>query len=235
VRSLFSEYVVDGIEAPPNFSLVLAADHDRAFGRGLNLLYRSYSNVVRSRRVSRPLLGLAAYLADFLPPEPDSDLLTVEVGVLVRDGRALLVPPLTRTWTDILTPRLHRQRFQFVDARFATLDPTTAELVVPQPRLTLADEPLADLMSEQSKEPDPVEPGRYPIEGWAFFTYDERDVDRMSTAEGTAYAARYVMGHHEAASVARQLAHLLRKAHPTAIGSPFRGDLASKIASVVAA
>ena len=86
-------------------------------------------------RAHRLLHGLANYLSAFLPP-PEGLLRTAAMAV-VADGEAVLVPGSLLSAVKLVQPRLHRAGFQIADVPVTLLAPDTAELVVPEPAVTV--------------------------------------------------------------------------------------------------
>ena len=235
IRAALSTYMVDGLEAPPNFSVVLADDGGQPhLASGLNFLYRNHVAIVRSRRPSRVLSGLFAYLAGYLTP-PSNGLLRVPGVGLVKNGRAVVAPTNITTWTDILAPRLNRNGVQFVDAPSVALDADRGELVVEETALVVDRTALAALGQQRAgSEPPAVEPGRYPLDGWALFVGDEEDMGPLSIANGIVAAGPGVIHHAglKPERVIEALGRLFGSAQPVAVGSPYEGDLASKLVGV---
>lgn len=229
VRRLLGQHLVEDVEAPANYSVIL---EDRSgVGRGLNLLYRSWTTLVRSRHPDRVLMALVAHL-DQYGLAPATDHLRARAVALVREGRAILVPDRVFTWTDLLTPRLHRKGWQFVDSPFVDVDPDRAELVVADPNIQ--GELMGADSSSARREPPPVAPGRYPLDAWAFMASDQPSPEAMSVAAGTARAVATVVEDRDRdpMQTARRLADLFHQVTPYDVGSAFGGDLASKLTAV---
>lgn len=229
VRRSLAQYLVEDVEAPPNYSVILA--NGDGVGRGLNLLYRSWTTIIRSRYPSRVLRGLVRHLGQFDPSDPE--YLRARVVALVRDRQAILVPDRVFTWTDILTPRLHRQGWQFVDAPFVDIDPKTAELVVTETEVAHLAAEIPEEVPTRS-EPAPVPPGRYPLLGWAFMASDQsaRGLMTLGAATARAMAALSDPGDRESIESVEAVTDLLRRVVPYDIGSAFEGDLAAKLTAM---
>lgn len=236
VRRFLSSYLTEGIEAPANFSVVLRTPGDEQ--TTLSKLYRDHSTVVRSpRRPSRVLKGLAEHLSEYLDLNP-KDLLKLRMAALVRDGEAILVPASIVVWMDTLVPRLNGRGAQLLDAPFAMVDPTRGELVVLPPPLDV-DETIVQLLDAQAdpgvgSEPPPVLPGRYPVRGLSLFSGAGAEVRPLSLAASLAGAAPYVHNHPAlgTAFVVESLRRLFAGfGHPLALGSPYEGDLATRLLS----
>ena len=169
-RSLGAE-VLEGVEAPPNYSVVLAhPDGARGPLRGLHLLYRSSRLVLRTRDPERLVHGLAAWLSSHLD---EHEHLRIWSAAAVHEGRALLVPGHVMTWLKVIQPRLNRLGVQLVDEPFALVDPATAELVVPEPVITVDAAALSAYgPASRGGEPPRVVPGRYPLREWLVWDSD---------------------------------------------------------------
>jgi hypothetical protein len=241
VRTALGDYLVEGVEAPPNFSVIIAGEGQSDVAVGLHFLYMNHNAIVRSRRPGRVMEGLFAYLAGHLPASEPNGLIQVPGVGLVKEGRAVLAPGMITNWTDILAPRLNRSGVQFVDAPRVALDVERGDLVVEEPDLRVDRTVLAGLGGTRPmvSEPAPVEPGRYPLVGWALFTGDEDHIGPLSIAAGIVSAAPSMMQHsalHHSDLGARRvmdaLGRLFATTRPVAVGSPYKGDLASKLLGV---
>jgi len=109
-------------------------------------------------------------------------------------------------------------------------------MVVEEPGLVVDRAALAELNRDGStgREPASVKPGRYPLVGWALFTGAEDQIGPISTAKGIVAAAPGVMHHSEleAEQVMKALGRIFARTKPVAVGSPYEGDLASKLLGV---
>jgi hypothetical protein len=194
VRALLARYVVDGVKAPPNYSVRIGgSDAEGRGGRDLHLLYKSSTKAVRSRVPSRVLRGLVTYLASHTFTCPLDRLRTSAVALLA-DGDAVLAPPFLLRSLDVLQPRLERAGLRFVDAPFVQIDPAAAEVVVEPSALDVDDSILQALdgrFASSDREPPAVEPGRYPLRGWAV-RVDRGLVGPVSPGLGLARAAHHV-------------------------------------------
>lgn len=221
IRAAFSSYVVEGVDAPPNYSVRIGVpDGDTHAGRALHVLYRSSIMIARSRRPSRILRALVAYLSSHL--DTTSDLVTTSALAMVADGRAILAPRWLVNNLDVIQPRLERQGVMLVDTPFVDIDPATAELVVPSSPLEVDEQALAGLdqvFPPPGREAPPVGPGRYPLQGWAFVGSPEKTgpVSR-ATGVGEAMATvRITEGLSEAHRTLEALGSVLRVARPVAV------------------
>jgi hypothetical protein len=168
LRRALAAHLVDGIEAPPNYSLLIDPD-----GKGYDFVYRSTAAVVRTRDPRRIASGLVSHLSTHVQ-EPPAQLLHIKGTVLVHEGRAILAPAQTRGWIEQIGRRLGEAGLVMVDLPSAWVDPVTAEVVVPPYAIEVdwdALGALADVVPQgRPRRPDPgVAPGRYPLVGWAFY------------------------------------------------------------------
>lgn len=167
VRRLLAANLVDGPVAPPNYSLVLSTPNGGG-QRGLSQLFRSSTAVVRTRRRRRALLGLLAWLEGHTPA--DGSLLQLRAIATVGPQGAVLAPWALISSLEKLQPRLHRRGVQVLDAHAARVDLATGELVVAEPPLPFDAAVLAEVDDDErsaGRELPPLQPGRYPIRGWA--------------------------------------------------------------------
>jgi thiol-disulfide isomerase/thioredoxin len=164
--------LADDVEAPENYSVVIG-DGRKGSARGLNLLLRGSSTVVRSRSPRRVVSALAAYLSSVLEPQ-DEFLRTMNVGAIVGDS-AILLPGVVMQWLEDVQPRLSRLGVRLVDQPYSIIDPDRLELVVPEPRVKVDGAALADIAESapSRSEPAPVEPGRYPLRAWTVWETDD--------------------------------------------------------------
>ena len=172
LRRLFAGSALEDTRVVDNYSVVL---HPPKTGgrRELNLLLRGGEQLVRSRSSARVLRGLLGYLsADIALSDPD--LLYLATTPAVRDGQGILLPPRLSAPLTSLQPRLSRLGIRLVDLPRTTVDPATAELVVPEPALPHD----MSVLEEQDARDGPagapglgselpaVLPGRYPLQTW---------------------------------------------------------------------
>ena len=232
-RALGAEVVPD-VEAPPNYSIVLAASRNEGRVRELHRLFQSTRLVLRTRDPVRLLHGLANYLSAFLPP-PEGLLRTAAMAV-VADGEAVLVPGSLLSAVKLVQPRLHRAGFQIADVPVTLLAPDTAELVVPEPGVTV-DEAVIEGVGGGSpmSEPRRVTPGRYPVRAWLMNVgADEEGPVTRATAVAGAFSWVHVDGTDEIAGVLERLGDLLVRVpaiaipplRPTDVVGRLRGALA---------
>lgn len=166
-----------GTEAPENYSVVLG-EPGKSGARGLNLLLRGNTTIVRSRSARRVLLALAGHLSSVLEQE-DGLIRTTNVAALMGDA-AVLLPGVVVQWLEQVQPRLTRLGLRLVDEPYATIDPERLELVVPQPRVHLDEASLAAVAepAPSRSELPRVEPGRYPLRAWTLSADPEAELTR---------------------------------------------------------
>ncbi|MGH8893032.1 MAG: hypothetical protein ACRDWY_06965, partial [Actinomycetes bacterium] len=171
-RLLAAHAAPDDPLVPVNYSVVLPAA--RGSVRELNLLQARSEVVVRSRSARRVLRALAARLSAVLASSEGSEREATATGVpllasgIVGPQGAYLLPRLPEKLAQRLEPRLSRLGMRLVDEPHVVLDLTTAELVVPQPLVTLD---LSALEAVEEGGPwrtelRPAEAGRYPLARW---------------------------------------------------------------------
>jgi hypothetical protein len=229
LRRAFADRVVDDVDAPPNYSVVL---HDDAGSRGvrqLHQLFRASSLVTRSRDHGRIVHALAAHLSAHLDDEPTSDpesglLQTIALGA-VAGSNAYLLPRWLLSSLKTVQPRLNRLGVQLVDGPRTLVDATTGELVVPEPAVTVDPSVAAELAPSGKRSPEPpaIAPGRYPLRSWACAV---RDTDRASARLSRARAVGETLGslyfeRDQARAVLEVLVDLFDRVPP--IGVTFAG------------
>jgi thiol-disulfide isomerase/thioredoxin len=163
---LFPGQRVHDPKAPDSFSVALFSPATRQ-SRELNLLVHGSSQAVRSRSLARVLHALLLHLSAVVA-SPDPRQISLGATAAVRKGEGLLLPPGIVQWIKQLQPRLSRRGIQLVDVPLVTVDPMTAELVVPEPTLSY-DASVLDDIDEGVKlgsELPAVLPGRYPLRMW---------------------------------------------------------------------
>jgi hypothetical protein len=176
---LFPGARVDDPRASENFAVALggtSATTAPGAARPLKLLLHGSRTLVRSRSAPRVLAGLVQQLSAALRSRTDDDddplLRVYATPVVSDDGRALLLPAGLADHVQQLQPRLARAGFAIVDVADVLVDPTTAELVVPEPAIPYDASVLHDVGSGADddaplgSERRWVRPGRYPIEAW---------------------------------------------------------------------
>ena len=223
-------YLVQDVQAPPNFSLRLSSGDGGAGSQKLKFLYRGHGCIIRSRSRARVVRGLLNYLDAFVAP-PDGTL-RVRSFALVKQGKAYLVPRMIEVWLDLLSSPLHKAGFQFVDVQNAAVDLATRELVVPELHLAIDTKALETVQRESGgREPPPIGPGRYPIEAWAYFGKDGDSAQSWLLTFFQSTLNAYEFGVPE---TLRALESLGDQGRVRDLGSPYKDDLAGRIAKLAA-
>jgi len=196
---------VEGVDAPPNYSVKIA-DDDR---RGFHLLYRSSALAVRTRDPRRLVAAVCRYLASHAPYDPE---LFVLAGVVVvgRHG-AVIAPSGLRQMLPTVERRLDARGLRVVDAPWVLLDPAARAVVVPEHGLAVDDRAL-EMLPLPAREEPPVAPGRYPVVGWAL----SGDVP-LTRAQAVAQATRAVVDGRAPQAVLDGLAHVMCHIRPVAL------------------
>ncbi|MGH2572525.1 MAG: PqqD family peptide modification chaperone [Actinomycetota bacterium] len=202
-----------GTEAPENYSIVLS-ERSKGGARGLNLLLRGNTTIVRSRSARRVLLALASQMSSVLEPE-EGLLRSANVGALVGDA-AVLLPSVVLQWLEEMQPRLTRLGVRLVDEPYASIDPELLELVVPEPRVQLDELALAAV-----EEPKPsrselprVKPGRYPLRAWTLWESAEPEAELTRARAVAASLSSVFIGPDAFDSVLPQLGRVLERVSP---------------------
>ena len=152
---------------PPTFSITLAAQAPRGL-RPLHVLHRGSPVAVSSRRALRVLEALPLHLAVHADLTA-SGLVALPAVVVAPVGTApgepvVLIPQSPRAAAR--ERRSARQGLTVADGPVALLDPSTGEVVVGAPGLTVDREPLRALAATVpalGDEPEPLAWGRYPV------------------------------------------------------------------------
>lgn len=198
VARAFSALRSDGGDSvQDNFSVVLGDDSGR--GVALSLLLAGDTTVVRSRSPRRVLSALASRLSSLVNEEVDPALLRATNLAALVEGRIVLLPPRALYFLERLQPRLARLGARLSDEPLALLDAGACELVVPGSSISPVPEVLAELcdLRPTKSELPPLEPGRYPINAWAFDAGGEERSPFLSRAGAVAAALPSVQGEPE--------------------------------------
>jgi hypothetical protein len=187
LRAALGPLVVDDADSTPNYAVRFGES-----SRDFHVLYWGGCMQARSvdpRRVLRALLlhlGAHAHVPD--------GLLRAHVAVGVRDGRAVLAPPIHPNELAATVRRLQDRGVTMLDAPFADLDLARREVVVAD-RFAYDERALDELVAAlpPPRRDDPGLPaGRYPIDRWLFFDREGRGVQPISRAAATVAAASAV-------------------------------------------
>ncbi len=195
LRTALAAHLVDNVEAPANYSVQLGEPSTSGAGTGFHFLYRSSASVVRTRDARRVARGLFTHLSSHRV-DLGRGLLRVHGVTLVAGGTAVLAPSVLRQWPELVERRLNGQGLRFADTPWALVDAARAEVVVPEPSLEVDWSALdrLDALAGGRVRPDPpVEPGRYPLVGWAFWVAPDV-TGRLSRAQAVMHAMQLTIG-----------------------------------------
>jgi len=184
---LADRLVTDG-RAPDNFSVDLG--DATAGASSFFFLLRGSEKLVRTRDISRLVLGLLRHLEAFLPPMTEEPLLETGLAALVRNGRAVLLPRAALSSPEIVGRRLYAHGVLTLDAPYVAVSPVTRSLVVPALSTAIpaqARSRLEELAPAGARE-QVVGPGRYPIVGIVGFVAEPGDSFGLAHAVHSAVA-----------------------------------------------
>lgn len=184
MRAALDAHLVDGTPQYSNYSLRLD-DPAEGGATPLKTLYTGSRTLVATRSKRRAIDALLRHLSAWaLRGRPG--LLEVEAAAAVGHGQALLLPPALARRSPRLERPLARAGWTLLDAPTVHLDPSTCELVVREPALTVDWQPLAPLRPDGERpagEGREIPPGNYPVAWWTFATtWDERVFSPGETA-----------------------------------------------------
>lgn len=233
LRRALPAHVADGVETPPNYSVVAALPpKSHRSPRELHFLYRSQDPVIRSRTLSRLVRGLLSHLSAHLEEEPDP-LLRVRGVPLVAGTTAILAPRELLADLGRIEPRLRQEGVRVLDLPYATVDPATAELVVPPPAVEHDPDVLEELDVVESptrpEEEGAVVPGRYPIKAWVLSTGDTAGPLPVATALAGAFPALVDPSRIGVRRGFAELAGLLARTTPVRLSPTRPADLARRL------
>ncbi|MGH9063244.1 MAG: hypothetical protein ACRD0L_04595 [Acidimicrobiales bacterium] len=199
LRRVLAAHLVEGREAPPNYSVVLAGGNGARAGAGgpreLSFLYRSSIAVTRTRSAGRVVRALCSFLAGH--GEVARDGLLPLAGIAIVGERAVLAPATLRNYVELakLEGTLRRSGLRLLDAPYVTVDPGTAELVVGPPALQLDESALAGIEGDGrgAGGDGGVGPARYPIAGWGFLLSSD-DPGPLTRARSVVLGMQDVLG-----------------------------------------
>lgn len=126
-----------------------------------------------------------------------TDVLTAGALALVKDGRAVLVPPGARADLKRNETVLNRSGVAVDDHHHAAVDVQTGELVVEPPAVDLPPEAwsaLGELYPEPARGELVVPAGRYPVAGWVFL---DQTLPELTPADGVLRALSLLRHAHE--------------------------------------
>lgn len=176
VRAALAPDVVDGVEAPPNYSVRF---EERVPGRpgsvSAYVLYRSQCSLLRTRKRERVLRALVACVSGHRGRR-DGLLRIRQLAVVGRSGAVIL--PVELHWRlEALERRLGAHGLRLADPPFVDIDPRKGELVVAPPEMGVVTALGGSRRSASHARARP-EPRRYPIREWAIL---RREGDRPPT------------------------------------------------------
>lgn len=232
LRETLRAHLVEGGEAPPNFSVKLADANKRNGPVGFHLLYRSSSVQLRTRDPQRLVRGLFAHLASYRKEQLRGFLGVQGVG-LVSERGAVIAPTTLRQIRAQIERRLNELGVRFIDDSFILMDWKSHEVVVPEPFLEIDWSALdrLDKILPGGRPDPPVPPGRYPLIGWAFFAHGE---ERLTRGQALALGVRSTFG-DEALGMQPTLdalADVMRNIEPVSVAWSTPAELASRFAEI---
>lgn len=170
LAQVFGPHLVAGVSAPANYSLQLAGHDPDQPDATFHFLYRGFNPVIRTTDPRRLFDGLRTFLEGHLVDRGDG-LVRLDAMALVGRGRAVLAPADSRHLLAAFERRLNVGGLRVLDRMWATIDPVDGQLVVDEPVLEIDETALSaglDHLPAARRPDSAVEPGRYPITGWAF-------------------------------------------------------------------
>jgi hypothetical protein len=185
LRRALARHVVEGVHAPPNYSVRLEnrdAGHPgpvRAY-----VLYRSQCLLLRTRTRNRLMRALVRSLESHLGVR--HELVRLRQLAVVGPTEALILPHELFWRLEAMEPRLHAHGMWLVDPPFVDIDVSSRTLVLAQPTVDEDDRAIA-----AGPDPHPSRgrvgpvPGRYPIREWAILRSDEGGTPTAREALGT--------------------------------------------------
>ena len=168
LRTALAAHVLDGVEAPRNYSIAVHADHQRGV-RPLHSLWHEYSLLARSRSPGRVVRALLGYLGDHVDARPS--FVRVPAVTMIGPSGAVVADPSLRNHRPRLTRLVRTFALQVADSRTADIDDSGELVVSPSP--LHVDESALDSSEMGGPRADPDLPpatGRYPIRGWLLRT-----------------------------------------------------------------
>ena len=237
LRQTLAAHLVEGVDAPANYSVLLAGDDPESKDRAFHFVYRGFNPVVRTRDPERLVAALLGRLAGHLD-HGRSEHLRLDSLALVTGDVAVLVPAEIRYVMPSLERRLNTKGLRVVDQPWTAIDVETSELVVAEPALDLAPEARARLVGAfpRPRRPEPpVPPGRYRLAGWAFGLGHAHN-GPVSRAQAVALACPQVLNVAElgAQRTLDGLARAVRGVEPVAVWADSPVGLVEPLAALAA-
>lgn len=235
LRLVLAVHLIDDVEAPANYSVLLAGDDAESRDRGFHFLYRGFTPVVRTRDPRRLVAGLLSRLAGHLDDGRTDDI-RLDSLALVAGEVAVLVPPEIRYVMPTLERRLNTKGLRVVDQPWTALDPDTSELVVREPTLEVNSAAMTRLVAAfpVPRRPDPpVAPGRYRLAGWSF-GLGHAHSGPIRRSEAVALACAQVLNVRElgAQRTLEGLARALSTVQPVALWADSPGALVTPLVAL---
>lgn len=234
LRTALGAHLVEDVAAPPNYSVQMGETSGAS--AGFHFLYRSSASVIRTRDPHRLVRGLFTHLSSHADNESNG-LVKMHGVTLVAGGVAVLAPPVLRQWPELVERRLNARGLRFADTPWALVDPERAEVVVPEPSLTVdwsALEALDTAVATPRRADPPVPAGRYPLSGWAFWVGTDH-AGPLSRAHAVMLATQLAIGVEPdtVQSVLDGLAAVARTVEPAGISWRQPADLVAPLAALV--
>lgn len=229
VRTVLSEHIVDGVDAPANYSARRAASAPGERTRGLHLLFRSHQLVARSPSFGQVLHVLCRQLQSY-DSDPTDQLRLSATTLITKGGGAVVLPAEFSVELHHLRSRLRLLGLRTLDVPHADLDRETGHVIV-SPLGGRAEAQLRHIVDVEGSKPDWVEPGRYPVRAWVF----RLDPEVGLTRSGAVVAAtRQVVNRPglDGAAMLRTLAASLRSADCVRLGGFGAVELLDRLRSL---
>jgi hypothetical protein len=176
------------------------------------------------------LAALLQLSADLTPA--DESLVRVGATAVVRGGEAFLLPADLIDFAKQLQPRLAKAGMAVVDAPRTLLDPTTHELVVPEPVVphdaSVLDELDAD--AQLGHELRRVRPGRYPVRTW-YLTRSPDHLGPLSTGVAVTTALPQLFDLDDLRGRVEWLAELFGAVAPVGIWCQSAAELVDQVSA----
>lgn len=237
LRRALAAHLLDGVEAPPNYSVIAGERSTDAVGQAFDFLYRASSQVLRTgdrHRLGRAVVRWLSSHADPVSPV----LVRLDSLALVAGDAAVLAPASLRWQLPSIERRLNARGLAVVDGPWATVDPDAGELVVEEPRLRVDWAALSRLEAGRPRRrAEPVvAPGRYRLRWWAF-PEDGHGPGPVSRAMGVALALRHPPSQdgRRGQALLEDLARVARATTPVVIAPGLPDRVAARLARLALA
>jgi hypothetical protein len=208
VRSTLADHVVEGMDAPPNYSLRLETREPGRKGPArAYALYRSQCLLLRTRKRERVLRALVRCLSGHVGSL--DGLVRVRQLAVVGSSGAVILPHELHWRLEAQEALLGANAMWLADPPFIDIDAATGELVFAPPTIDF------DAAALGAGSDRPVPYGRYPIREWAILGRGE---DETVTAHAALAAVMPMVGgdaNHSAAMEA--ILHTLSRTRVTRV------------------